>query len=113
MASFLEKCEDIISYAKNYFAVHFKIDYRDADGEIRDYYPDFLVKATEKEIYVVETKGREDLDDPLKLERLKQWCADVNKSQKEIRFQCLYVRQEEYEKYQPRSFTDLKTNFSG
>jgi type III restriction enzyme len=113
MASFLEKCEDIISYAKNYFAVHFKIDYRDADGEIKDYYPDFLVKATEKEIYVVETKGREDLDDPLKLERLKQWCADVNKSQKEIRFQCLYVRQEEYEKYQPRSFTDLKTNFSG
>lgn len=112
MASFLEKCEDIISYAKNYFAVHFKIDYRDADGEIKDYYPDFLVKAAEKEVYVVETKGREDLDDPLKIERLKQWCVDVNKSQKEIRFQCLYVRQEEYEKYQPRRFADLKINFS-
>ncbi len=111
MAAFLEKCEDIISYAKNYFAVHFKIDYRDADGEIKDYYPDFFVKASEKEVYIVETKGREDLDDPLKIERLKQWCDDVNKSQSEIRYRCLYIRQELFEKYIPKIFKDLIDNF--
>jgi len=38
-ASFLEGCDDIVSYAKNYFAVHFKLDYVDANGDIRDYYP--------------------------------------------------------------------------
>jgi type III restriction enzyme len=111
MAAFLEKCEDVISYAKNYFAVHFKIDYRDADGEIKDYYPDFFVKISQKELYIVETKGREDLDDPLKIARLKQWCDDVNKSQSDIVCRCLYVRQEEYEKYKPRTFSDLAKNF--
>lgn len=111
-ASFMEDCEDIISYAKNYFTVHFKIDYRDASGEIRDYYPDFIVKTSEKELYIVETKGREDLDDPLKIARLRQWCEDVNKSQSKMKCNCLYVRQEEYEKYTPKNFTGLIKTFS-
>jgi len=66
-ASFLEKCEDIISFVKNYLAVHFKIDYQNADGDIRDYYPDFIVKRNEREIFIIETKGLEDLDVPLKM----------------------------------------------
>ncbi|MDP1624648.1 MAG: type III restriction endonuclease subunit R, partial [bacterium] len=53
-ASFLEKCDDIISYAKNYFAVNFRIDYVNADGNISNYYPDFIVKTSPKEIYIVE-----------------------------------------------------------
>ena len=77
-ASFLDGCEDIISFIKNYFSVHFKIDYKDASGAISDYYPDFVVKVSDKETFIVETKGREDLDDPLKIERLKQWCEDIN-----------------------------------
>lgn len=111
-ASFLEDCEDIVSYAKNYFSVHFKIDYRDASGEIRDYYPDFIVKTSEKDLYIVETKGREDLDDPLKIARLKQWCEDVNKSQAKVKCHCVYVRQEEYEKYTPKNFSVLIKNFN-
>lgn len=107
VASLLERCPDIISYAKNYFSVHFKIDYRNADGAISDYYPDFMVKLSEKEIYIVETKGREDLDDPLKIERLKQWCEDVNKRQSKVHYSMLYVKQEQYEKYKPQSFKDL------
>jgi type III restriction enzyme len=92
-AAFLEeRCDDIISYARNYFAVHFKIDYRNADGSISDYYPDFLVKVSEREVYIVETKGREDLDDPLKIKRLEQWCEDVNRIQSEIRYAMLYSK---------------------
>jgi type III restriction enzyme len=34
-ANFLERCTDVVSYAKNYFAVHFKIDYVNADGTLR------------------------------------------------------------------------------
>jgi type III restriction enzyme len=57
-ASFMEKCDDVISYVKNYFAVHFRIDYKNADESISDFYPDFIVKLSPKEIWVVETKRR-------------------------------------------------------
>ena len=110
-AGFLEACEDIISYAKNYFSVRFKMEYQSAYGEIKDYYPDFLVKLSEKEIYIVETKGREDLDDVEKIKRLYQWCEDTNQSQKKIKFTALYVKQEEYQKYKPSSFTQLTKLF--
>ncbi|MBU1894207.1 MAG: DEAD/DEAH box helicase family protein, partial [Candidatus Omnitrophica bacterium] len=111
-ANFLEGCDDIISYVKNYFAVHFRIDYRNADGAISDFYPDFIVKVSEKEAYIVETKGREDLDDVLKIERLRLWCEDVNKTQNKIKYVPLYVKQEEYKKYKPKSFAEVISNFS-
>ena len=57
-AAFLEKCDDIISYVKNYMAVHFKIDYVNAKGDISNYYPDFIVKKSAKEVFIVETKDR-------------------------------------------------------
>ena len=113
-ASFLEDCDDIISYAKNYFAVHFKIDYRNADGSISDYYPDFIVKVSPKEYYVVETKGREDLDDVEKIKRLEQWCGDVNASQKNSTFKMLYIKQEGWDKQQqrPRNFQEVIRGWS-
>ncbi|MEK7565181.1 MAG: type III restriction endonuclease subunit R, partial [Patescibacteria group bacterium] len=108
-AGFLEKYEDIISYAKNYFAVHFKIDYKNADGSISDYYPDFIVKVSPKEYYVVETKGREDLDDVEKIKRLAQWCVDVNANQKNVVYKMLYIKQESWEAQQqkPRNFQEV------
>ena len=110
-ASFLEKCDDIISYAKNYFAVNFRIDYVNADGNISNYYPDFIVKTSPKDIYIVETKGLEDLDVPLKMERLKKWCEDINAVQNKIHFDYVFVEQEEFEKYAPKSFDELVRNF--
>lgn len=108
-AAFLENCKDIISYAKNYFAVNFRIDYRNADGDISNYYPDFIVKVSSKEYYVVETKGREDLDDVEKIKRLAQWCMDVNGSQKNSVYKMLYIKQEGWEAQQqkPRNFQEV------
>jgi type III restriction enzyme len=111
-AAFLENCPDIISYAKNYMAVGFKIDYVNASGDISNYYPDFLVKKNDRQIFVVETKGLEDLDVPLKTERLKQWCADANGEQSEIIYDFIYVDQESFERYTPKTFKDLVTNFT-
>ena len=113
VANFLEGCEDVISYVKNYLAVHFKIDYRNADGDIRDYYPDFVVKVSTNEIYIIETKGREDLDDVEKIARLRQWCDDVNKVQKEKVYKTLYVKQEAWEKLErkPGSFQEAVNLF--
>jgi len=106
-AAFLEDCQDIVSYAKNYFAVHFKLDYVNADGNISNYYPDFIVKKSEKEIFIIETKGIEDFDVPLKTERLKQWCEDINRAQAKVRYDFIFVDEKSFEKYRPKSFSDL------
>jgi len=110
-ARFLEDCDDVISYGKNFLAVHFNIDYVNADGNISNYYPDFLVKVTNKQIYVVETKGEEDLDVPLKMERLRQWCEDINKVQSDVKYDFVYVDQEGFERYRPSTFKALVTGF--
>ena len=110
-ASFLDKCEDILSYAKNYFAVNLRIDYVNSDGNISNYYPDFIVRFNEKEIYIVETKGLEELDVPLKIKRLKQWCDDINGLQSDIRFDFVYVDEESFHRYRPKSFKSLVQSF--
>ncbi len=110
-ASFLEECSDVVSYAKNYLAVHFKLDYVNADGSISNYYPDFLVKLSDRRIVVVETKGQEDLDVPPKMERLRQWCEDVNRIQTDALFDFVYVDEASFDKYQPKSFKQLWEGF--
>ena len=110
-ARFLEDCEDVVSYAKNYFSVHFMLDYVNADGEISNYYPDFFVKVSDREVYIVETKGREDPDVPLKMERLKLWCEDINRAQAKIKYGFVYVDQGSFETYRPKAFSDLVKGF--
>ncbi len=120
-AQFLEKCPDVVSYAKNYFALNFKIDYVDATGNIANYYPDFIVKLSGTEVYVIETKGLEDLDDPLKVRRLKQWCEDVNATHSNVKFDFVYVDQDAFDMFteeggklkgQLNSFSDLVKFFT-
>lgn len=110
-ASFLENCADVVSYAKNYLAVHFKLDYVNAAGNISNYYPDFLVKTDEKSVVIVETKGQEDLDVPPKMARLKQWCEDINRVQSDVSYDFVFVDEESFKKYTPKSFADLAANF--
>jgi type III restriction enzyme len=110
-ARFLEDCHDVISYAKNYLAVHFKLDYVNADGDISNYYPDFLVKLSNRRIVIVETKGQEDPDVPLKMERLRQWCEDINRIQPDVTYHFVYVDEESFEKYKPTSFRQLVDGF--
>ena len=110
-ANFLEDCDDIISYAKNYLAVHFKIDYQNTDGDISDYYPDFLVKKSESEFYIVETKGREDLNDPLKIKRLKTFCSDVSQNNPSAKWSFIFVDEEGFKKYRPKNFKSLVDTF--
>ncbi len=110
-AAFLEDCGDVVSYAKNYLAVHFKLDYVNADGLISDYYPDFIVKLSDQRIVIVETKGQEDFDVPLKMARLRQWCEDVNRVQKDVGYDFVYVDEESFEQYKPASFRQLLEGF--
>lgn len=111
-ADFLESLDDeIVSFAKNYYEIHFKIEYKNASGSIANYYPDFFVKKDPNTIYIIETKGREDLDDVEKIKRLAQWCSDATERVTGKSYVPLYVKQEDWEKYRPKNFADLTKNF--
>ena len=110
-AAFLEECDDIISYVKNYMAVHFQIDYVNADGNISNYYPDFIVKYSSDLVVIVETKGLEDLDVPLKMKRLREWCVDINKAQPDIHYDYIFVDEESFNQYKPKNFEALMSGF--
>ena len=97
---------------KNYFAVNFRIDYVNADGGISNYYPDFIVKKSEKEIWIVETKGLEDLDVPLKMARLRQWCEDTNKAQSKVKYDFVFVDEKSFKEFKPSSFESLLSSFT-
>lgn len=53
-----------------------------------------------------------DLDVPLKMARLKQWCNDLNKIQLEVDYWFVYIDMEGYEKYQPKTFEALVKSFA-
>ncbi len=81
------------------------------NGEISNYYPDFLVKRSPREVFIVETKGQEDLDVPLKMQRLKQWCEDINRVQSDVTYDFVYVDEKGFEQYKPTSFNSLLAGF--
>ena len=58
-----------------------------------------------------ETKGREDLDVPKKIERLRQWCEDLNAVQSAVTYDFVYVDEEGFKNYRPRPFAELLTGF--
>jgi type III restriction enzyme len=110
-AAFLEKCPDVAAYAKNYLAVHFKLDYVNAVGDISNYYPDFIVRSNDGRVVIVETKGQEDLDVRPKIERLCQWCEDVNKAQSQVQYDFAFVDDVGFETYSPKTFADILDGF--
>jgi type III restriction enzyme len=116
-ASFCEnRFADVIAFAKNTMGdggVNFKIEYQAQNGNIREYFPDFFVKTSAKDIFIVETKGREDLDDLNKIRRLITWCKDVNAQQSEKTYTAIYIKQEDWEKHLSslKSFNDVKAIF--
>jgi len=110
-AAFLENCPDVVSFAKNYLAVHFKLDYVNADGDISNYYPDFLVKLSDKQVVIVETKGQQDLDVSPKMMRLKLWCEDINRVQSDIEYGFVFVDEESFRTYEPKTFKQLIDGF--
>ena len=86
-------------------------EYVNADGDISNYFPDFIVRLTDGRVVIAETKGREDLDVPLKMARLRQWCEDVNHAQPGVKYDFVYVDEESFEQFHPTSFLQLMDGF--
>jgi len=114
-SAFMEKCDDVVSFAKNFQnkeASALRIEYKNSEGFIAIYYPDFFVKTDDKNVFIIETKGREEEDDKLKFERLQKWCEDVNNRQSRVIYKPLYIKQEEWEGNKLKNFDDVVRLFS-
>lgn len=97
-AKFLERASDVQAFYKNSEVTNFTIEYQSAGGGIvRDYRPDFIARDTAGIIWIIETKGREDLEDPRKWERLKLWCEDASVQDAPHTYRALFVRQEAWD----------------
>jgi type III restriction enzyme len=113
-AAFLDTAPDVQAFGKNYMAVGFKLDYVKADGDLSTYTPDFIVRTADGAVWIVETKGREEIDLPRKMTRLKQWCADATEASKGDggpRYGFVYVDQESFQRHKPPSFAGLVGTF--
>jgi len=112
-AAFLEAAPDVAAFAKNYLAVGFKLDYVRADGDLSNYVPDFLVRTADATVWIVETKGRAELDLPQKMARLRQWCADATAAAENgVRYDFVFVDQDGFEKHPPMTFAGLVAVFT-
>ena len=69
------------------------------------------MKLTSTRIVIVETKRQVDLDVPLKMERLRQWCEDINRVQSNVNYDFVFVDEESFEKYKPASFPQVLDGF--
>ncbi len=43
--------------------------------------------------------------------RLRQWCEDINRVQSEVASDFVYVDEESFQKYQPKTFHQLISGF--
>ncbi len=116
-AAFLESAKDVAAFAKNYLAVGFKLDYVRADGDLSNYTPDFIVRTIDSTVWIVETKGRQELDLPQKMARLKLWCADASAAASAAeengqRYDFVFVDQSSFEKHTPHTFAALVASFA-
>jgi len=81
-----------------------------ADGDLSNYVPDFLVKTTDGTVWIVETKGREELELPRKMSRLRQWCEDAirgSRAEGGSAYRFVYVDQAGFEAHRPQDFAGL------
>ena len=105
-AQFLDNAEDVISFAKLAPQFGFSIQYTDTRANIRHYYPDFAVKVKEDEFWIIETKGREDVDVAMKDQAATNWCENATELS-DYNWKYLKVQQKDFEGLHPSSFEEL------
>ncbi|MGI8554200.1 MAG: hypothetical protein ACR2PL_25945 [Dehalococcoidia bacterium] len=77
LVEFMDRADDVSGDAKNTKKLGLAIDYQSAKGHFRLYEPDFLVRLTNGDHWLVETKGLEDLEVARKDARAQIWCRDA------------------------------------
>ncbi|KAF0107304.1 MAG: Type III restriction-modification enzyme helicase subunit [Anaerolineaceae bacterium] len=111
-AKFLEKAPDVDRFAKLPDLFGFAIEYTDSNNNLRYYEPDFVAVTIEGTHYLVETKGREDVDVANKDRAAILWCENATRLTG-TNWQYVKVPQKEYEKLEPNEFMDLSVFAQG
>jgi len=97
-AKFLDRANDVKAFAKLVPRMNFYVEYRDSKGNLRFYYPDFVITTAYDEHMIVETKGEVDVDVEFKDRRIKTWCEDATKVTGE-QWSYKRVNQEDFERF--------------
>ena len=103
-AKFLDRANDVEAFSKLVPKIDFFIEYRDSKGNLRLYYPDFIIKTKNGEKVIIETKGRIDVDVEHKDRRIEIWCEDATNLIGD-KWSFIRVNQTDFEKY---SFKNIK-----
>lgn len=114
-AAFLEAASDVSAFAKNYLAIGFKLDYVKAGGDLSNYTPDFIVRTADGTVWIVETKGRVEIDVPQKMTRLRQWCEDAttaSASEGGAIYRFAFVDQTGFERHPPTTMAGVAIVFT-
>ncbi len=105
-ASFLESAPDIKAFTKLPEQFGFSIEYTDSAGNLRYYEPDFVAISEDNTYFLVETKGREDIDVAHKDRAAQFWCENATLLTG-TPWSYLKIPQREYEQLQADTFSDL------
>ncbi len=105
-ARFLDKAGDVAAFAKLPPQFGFAIEYTDSVSNLRYYQPDFVAVLSGGVHYLIETKGREDIDVAHKDRAAQVWCENAT-ALTGTAWQYLKVPQAEFQKLQPSEFADI------
>jgi type III restriction enzyme len=105
-AKFLQSSKEVIRFSKLPSRLAFSIEYTDAVANLRYYEPDFVAVLESGEHYVIETKGREDVDVPHKDRAARLWCEYAT-DLTQTKWQYLKVPQQQFKQLEPNEFSDL------
>ncbi len=92
MALFLDRAPDVKAFFRNAGPEAIRIDYQTHTGRLAHYTPDFVIWKNDGRYVMLETKGRVDIDVPLKIRAAMAWCQAA--SDGGIKWEYLYVPQE-------------------
>ena len=106
-SKFLNAADDIDAFCKIVSKVGFFVEYRNSHGNLRNYFPDFVVMIGDK-YYVLETKGEVDEDVKYKDERIKIWCRDATRVTG-VNWEYARINEEYFKKYHFNTLIELIT----
>ncbi len=103
---FFEHADDVAAFAKNAGPEKLTIDYLKSNRQISFYWPDFIVRTTDGNYVLLETKGKPDIDVPRKAQAAKEWCKAASTSK--IKWDYVYVTYNQFHNAAVSNLADLK-----
>ena len=111
-AAFLHGAPDVAAFAKLPEQFGFCIQYTDSVANLRNYFPDFVAKLTDGSYWVIETKGREDIEVALKDQAARTWCGHATYLTGK-NWNYIKVLQKDFEDLRPERFEEVGSAVAG